>query len=90
MTAPSNNRATGKATLLATYECDEGTRQLVAQRVNGEVALSDIPTGDAGKVYLVERHISRMDELGGIVADYCELAEQLGRVPMQCDWIFEN
>jgi hypothetical protein len=48
--------ATGEPTVLATYECDEGTRQLVGQRIDGRVALSDVPAGDQGKVYLIERH----------------------------------
>jgi hypothetical protein len=43
--------------VLATYDCDEGTRQLVAQRINGKVALRDVPSGDEGKVYLIERHV---------------------------------
>ena len=73
--------------MLKTYECEEGTRQLVAQRINGKVALSDIPAGDDGKVYVVERHIPCPDELNGIANDYCDLAKTLGRPPMERDWI---
>ena len=36
----------GEPQVLATYECDEGTRQLVGQRINGSVAVSDVPVGD--------------------------------------------
>jgi hypothetical protein len=66
------------------------TRQLVAQRINGTVALSDVPARDAGKVYLVERHIPGLDELNGIANDYCQLARSLGRPPMQSDWILTH
>lgn len=77
----------GTAKVLATYSCDEGLRRLVGQRVDGKVALSDVPAGDYGRVYLVERHIASMAELDGIVADYCRLACALGRPPMAADWI---
>jgi hypothetical protein len=90
MSATASKPATCHPQVLDTYECDEGTRQLVAQRINGKVALSDVPAGDAGKVYLVERHIPGLDELNGIAYDYCELAERLGRPPMQSDWILTN
>jgi len=80
---------TGEPQILASYECDEGTRQLVGQRIKGAVALSDIPSRDEGKVYLVERRVACLDELNAIVADYCQLGQRLGRPPMQRDWIFE-
>ena len=90
MTATTSKAATGQPQVLNTYECQEGTRQLVAQRINGKVALSDIPGGDHGKVYLVERHIPGLDELNGIAYDYCQLAETLGRPPMERDWILAS
>jgi hypothetical protein len=76
----------GTAKVLATYSCDEGLRRLVGERVDGRVALSDVPTGDDGRVYLVEQHVASMAELDGIVADYCRLACALGRPPMAADW----
>jgi hypothetical protein len=82
--------ATGEPTVLATYECDEGTRQLVGQRIDGRVALSDVPAGDQGKVYLIERHLPFMAELDGLVADYLTLATQLDRPPLRSDWILED
>jgi hypothetical protein len=90
MSATAIKPANGQPQILATYQSNEGTRQVVGQRINGTVAVSDIPAGDQGKVYLIERRVSSMDELDGIVSDYCELAAQLGRPPMQRDWIFEN
>src|SRR5688500_3233817 len=44
----------GRAHELARYELPDGTtRALIAQRINGRVAISDVPTGDDGRVYLV-------------------------------------
>jgi hypothetical protein len=43
MTATRGKPATGQPKVLATYECDEGTRQLVAQRIKGKVAHRDVP-----------------------------------------------
>ena len=71
----------GQQKTLATYATDEGTRQLVAQRVNGTVALSDIPT-DHGQVHLVERQLGSLAELQALVSDYTAKAAQLGRCPM--------
>ena len=87
MSATAPTPATGHPQVLATYECDEGTRQLVGQRINGTVALSDVPAGDAGKVYLVERNVPCMIELDGLLADYLALAAQLERPPLRSDWI---
>jgi hypothetical protein len=81
--------ATGQPKVLATYESDDGTRQLVGQRIYGRVALSDVPAGDAGKVYLVERHLASKAELDGLVAAYLALANRMGRAPMQRDWILQ-
>jgi hypothetical protein len=60
---------TGQPQILASYQWDEGTRQLVGQRIKGTVALSDIPAGDDGKVYLIERQLlSRVEHERGKVA----------------------
>jgi hypothetical protein len=83
------SQATGEPNVLASYESQEGTRRLVGQRVNGRVAVSDNPAGDHGQVYLVERLVRSMGELDGLVGDYLALAAELGRPPMQRDWIFE-
>jgi hypothetical protein len=87
MTASPAGPTPGTAKVLATYICGEGLRQLVGERVDGKVALSDVPAGDYGRVFLVERHVASMAELDGIVADYCRLACVLGRPPMAADWI---
>ena len=90
MNATAAKPATGRSEILATYHCDEGARQLVGQRIDGRVALSDIPAGDHGKVYLVERHLPCQAELDGLVADYLALAVQLRRPPLRRDWILDR
>jgi hypothetical protein len=87
MAATPTSPATGEPEVRATYECDEGTRRLVGQRINGRVALSDVPVSDVGKVYLVERHLASLAELEAIEADYLALAATLGRPPLRGDWI---
>ena len=83
MSATTTNQATGEQKILASYQCDEGTRQLIAQRVNGTVALSDIPTADHGRVHLVERQLGSLAELEALVADYLEQARKARRCPMR-------
>ena len=82
MSATTTNQATGEQKILASYQSDEGTRQLVAQRVNGTVALSDIPT-DHGRVHLVERQLSSLAELEALIADYLQQAQRIGHCPMR-------
>lgn len=85
--ASTTKPAPGCAEILATYESHEGRRRLVAQRINGKVAVSDVPARDQRKVYLVERHVGSMAELEALVADYCRLATKLRPPPMAADWI---
>ena len=82
--------ASGEPTVLATYECDEGTRQLVGQRIDGRVALSDVPASGQGRVYLIERHLPSMAELDGLVADYLAMAAQLDRPPLRGGWLLND
>lgn len=86
MAATPTSPTTGEPEVRATYQCDEGTRQLVGQRINGRVALRDVPVS-VGKVYLVERHVTSIAELEAIEADYLALAAALGRPPLRSDWI---
>ncbi len=57
-TATATAPATGSAKVLATYECDEGTRQLVGQRVDGIVRITDRRTNAGGRAYLVEEGLT--------------------------------
>jgi hypothetical protein len=64
---------------LARYELADGTaRVLIAQRINGHVAISDLPAGDDGRVYLVERHIESTAAMEGLVAAYIEDCNRRG------------
>ena len=59
MSTTATATTTGKAQVLATYDCDEGQRQLLGQRVNETVHISDIPTAEQGRVYLVDEGCQR-------------------------------
>jgi hypothetical protein len=72
----------GETKVLARDESAQGTRQLVGQRVNGTVHLSDVPAGEQGRVHLVERGLGCLKELDALVRDYLAKAEALGRCPM--------
>ncbi len=74
--------AASEAIVLATYECDEGQRQLVGQRVDGIPCITDRPTGQ-GRSYLVEQGITTMAELQALLDDYQAKAKRLGYAPMQ-------
>jgi len=83
MTATTEiSNATGNAQVLATYDCDEGRRQLVGQRVDGTVRITDRnPAG--GRAYLVDEGFQSMAELEALVADYLAKAARIGYAPMQ-------
>lgn len=52
------------------YRIAAGERRLVAQRLDGRVALVDEPTDHDAPVYLVERHVESLVELEGLCAAY--------------------
>jgi hypothetical protein len=62
--------AAGERVELARYQLDSGERILVGQRVNGAVAVVDVPAGDHGRVYLVERRVESKADLDGLIAAY--------------------
>jgi hypothetical protein len=71
--------AAGAQRELARYQLPTGTRAVVAQRIDGRVALSDVPLPDTtGRVYLIERHVTSQAELTGIVAAYVEHSQRAG------------
>lgn len=68
----------GERRELGRYELPTGEQRiLVGQRVNGRVAVSDLPALDEGRVFLVERRIESQAALDGLVAAY--IAESLER-----------
>ncbi len=72
----------GKRIRMATYTCHVGERQIVGQRVDGEVRLYDEPARDGGRRWVIEAGVESRAELEAIVADYQRMAEKLGYVPM--------
>ena len=69
--------AAGARRELVRYQLPEGTRAVVAQRIDGRVALTDMPVGaTVGRVYLIERHVNSQAELIGLVAAYVEHSQQ--------------
>jgi hypothetical protein len=68
----------GRQRELARYQLPEGTRAVVAQRIDGRVAVSDVPVDYADRVYLIERHVQSQVELTGLVQAYVEHSEQAG------------
>jgi hypothetical protein len=77
---PTKPRAarTGERVELARYTLPEGERILVGQRIDGRVAVIDMPAGPQGRVYLVERAIASQAELDGLVREYCARSERAG------------
>lgn len=59
----------------ATYTTSTGTRHLVAQRIDGRVALIDEPADHDDRVYLVERHVTSLAELDSICEAYTAHSE---------------
>ncbi len=80
MSETATKSTTGAPKLLAEYECDEGKRQLIGQRVDGVVRITDRCPG--GRSYLVDEGFTCMAEVEAVVADYLEKARQLGYAPM--------
>ena len=80
MSETATKPATGAPKLLADYDCDEGRRQLIGQRGDGKVRITDRRPG--GRSYLVDEGFSSMAELEALVADYLEKARRLGYAPM--------
>jgi hypothetical protein len=70
--------AAGKQRELARYQLADGTRAVVAQRIDGRVAISDVPVDHAGRVYLIERQVHSQAELTGLVAAYVAHSKQAG------------
>lgn len=70
---------------LARYTVPEGERILLGRRVQGGVAIVvDVPAGETGVVYLVERGVEQDGNraLRALLDDYRGVAERLQAVPM--------
>jgi hypothetical protein len=69
----------GRTVELRRYRIPAGQRALKAQRVDGRVALMDVPVDHDARVYLIERHILSNAELEGLAAEYAHRSEQVGK-----------
>lgn len=70
--------AAGRIVELRRYRIPSGVRALQAQRIDGRVAVMDVPVDHDDRVYLVERHITSSAELQGLAAEYAARSEQFG------------
>ncbi len=61
----------GRRVELARYRITAGQRALYAQRIDGRVAVVDVPIDHAHRVHLVERHVHSQAELAELTAAYC-------------------
>ena len=59
----------GRRVQLARYRISTGTRGLYAQRIDGRVAVVDVPIDHPDHVHLVERHVHTKAELAELAAD---------------------
>ena len=75
----------GKRTELARYHTDAGERVLYGQRIDGIVRVTDRPVGTAAeteRAYLVERGLTKKNELDALIGDYLQVADRLQTIPM--------
>ena len=70
--------AAGRTVELTRYRIPAGQRALNAQRIDGRVAVIDVPVDHDDRVYLVERHIPSQAELQGLTTEYAQRSETLG------------
>src|SRR4051812_29393959 len=61
---------------LARYAISAGERVLFGQRINGIVRVTDCPSREAGRAFLVERGLSSKAELDALVRDYIEQSQR--------------
>jgi hypothetical protein len=62
----------GRIVELARYRIPAGERAVQAQRIDGRVAVMDVPVDHDDRVYLIERHIHSKAELEGLAAEYAQ------------------
>ena len=76
--------AAGERVELARYEVHTGERVLYGELINGTVAVVDVPAGDHGRVYLIERHLESKAALDALVADYLTTSRRRGAPGATC------
>jgi hypothetical protein len=75
---PQASAQVGQRVELARYRISAGERILYGQRIDGAVRVTDCPSDDAGRSYLVERGLEEdgYAALTALVADYVEQSQQ--------------
>jgi hypothetical protein len=68
----------GRIVELRCYRIPAGQRALKAQRIDGRVAVMDVPVDHDDRVYLVERHIESQRELQGLADEYAQRSQACG------------
>ena len=68
----------GRIVELARYRIPAGQRAVQAQRIDGRVAVMDVPVDHDDRVYLIERHIQSRSELDGLAAEYAQHSQACG------------
>jgi len=68
----------GQTVELGRYRIPSGARALHAQRIDGRVAVIDVPVDHDDRVYLVERHVISKAELDGLAHEYTRHSEAWG------------
>jgi hypothetical protein len=76
--------AAGERVELARYQLRTGERVLYGQRIDGAVAVVDVPAGGHGGVYLIERHLESKAALDALVADYLTSSRRRGAPGATC------
>jgi hypothetical protein len=70
--------AAGRVVELRRYRIPAGERALKAQRIDGRVAVMDVPVDHDDRVYLVERHLHSQRELEGLATEYTQRSQACG------------
>ncbi len=70
----------GQTVELRRYRIPAGQRAVRAQRIDGRVAVIDVPVDHADRVYLIERHAHSYAELTGLADEYAQHSEAC-RIP---------
>jgi hypothetical protein len=76
--------AAGERVELARYQLRTGERVLYGQRIDGAVAVVDVPASDHGRVYLLGRQLESKAALDALVADYLTTSRRRGAPGAMC------
>ena len=69
----------GRIVELRRYRTPAGERAVRAQRIDGRVAIIDVPVDYPDRVYLVERHVHSYAELQSLADEYARDSQARGQ-----------